>query len=59
MVQIETAAVEKLSAINLYGSVGICLEAAGLATQVLGKAFPSSMVPGAQCIAQRRAYGVV
>ena len=44
---------------NIFGSVSQCRGAAGLATQVMGKVFPSSSIPGGQCIAQRRAHGVM
>ena len=59
ILQDETAAVEKVVAMNTYSSVGFFREAAGLATQVKGTTFPSSSVPGAHIIVQRRAHGVV
>jgi hypothetical protein len=57
--QDETAAVERMIAMNTFSFLNYCYEAAALATQVKGTTFPSSTVPGAQVIVQRRAHGVV
>ena len=54
----ETASVSSWTDINVLGSVNNLMEAAALASQVKGETF-QSIVPGAHCIVQRRAHGVM
>lgn len=55
----ETAAPKELLMVNVMGGVTALLEAASLASQVKGTAFPSTFAPGGHVIVQRRAHGAV
>lgn len=54
----ETASISIWADINIAGSVNNLLEAASLASQIKGETFQSN-TPGAHCIVQRRAHGVM
>lgn len=57
--QEETACSKSWAVGNIAHAAKFLVEAASMATQVKGEAFPSTTIPGAQVIVQARAYGAV
>lgn len=55
----ETATDDVWAQTNIIGGLNNLREAASLATQVKGEAFPSTTVPGAEVIVRRRPYGAM